>query len=72
MFTLELIFTLIQEAENEAEKIVKKGLGNNHAYSITGVRSVDVTKPTKKEKVPLLRIRNPWGQREWTGPWRDS
>lgn len=61
-----------KEVKSEADKILKKGLGNNHAYSITALRSVEVTKPTKKEKVPLLRIRNPWGQREWTGPWRDS
>ncbi|KRT83111.1 Peptidase, partial [Oryctes borbonicus] len=46
-----------------------KGLQCGHAYSITNVRYVH--KKDSPEKVPLLRLRNPWGLFEWNGPWSD-
>lgn len=44
------------------------GLYDFHAYSITGVNRVKLS-PIKI--VDLLRIRNPWGQCEWSGAWSD-
>jgi hypothetical protein len=46
-----------------------EGLLSGHAYSITKVVVV-VTANTHK-RVPLLRIRNPWGKCEWKGAWSD-
>ncbi|KAK2843395.1 hypothetical protein Q7C36_011610 [Tachysurus vachellii] len=44
------------------------GLVKGHAYSVTAVgESVK-----KKSKVHLVRLRNPWGQVEWNGPWSDN
>jgi len=49
------------------------GLIRGHAYSITDVKLVDIETPRVRGKIPLLRIRNPWGnEAEWTGPWSDG
>lgn len=41
------------------------GLVPNHAYSVTGSMELDAG------KIRLLRVRNTWGRREWTGKWND-
>ncbi|KAL5009574.1 hypothetical protein ScPMuIL_011879 [Solemya velum] len=45
----------------------KFGLIGNHAYSVTGFSDVKMS----GKSVDLLRVRNPWGETEWTGPWSD-
>ncbi|KAL8943829.1 MAG: hypothetical protein Q9216_000822 [Gyalolechia sp. 2 TL-2023] len=42
----------------------RKGVVRMHAYSIQEAREI------KGER--LLRIRNPWGDTEWQGPWSDG
>ncbi|XP_036397500.1 calpain-3 isoform X3 [Megalops cyprinoides] len=44
------------------------GLVKGHAYSVTAVEEVRY----KETKVRLVRLRNPWGQVEWNGPWSDN
>eukprot|EP00743_Colponemidia_sp_Colp-15_P007593 GILK01008210.1.p1 GENE.GILK01008210.1~~GILK01008210.1.p1 ORF type:complete len:964 (+),score=253.64 GILK01008210.1:418-2892(+) len=49
------------------------GIVAGHAYSILDVVEI----PAKKQKADhqshrLLRLRNPWGQKEWNGKWSDS
>uniref|UniRef100_A0A8C6RHE7 Calpain-3 n=1 Tax=Nannospalax galili TaxID=1026970 RepID=A0A8C6RHE7_NANGA len=44
------------------------GLVKGHAYSVTGLEEALF----KGEKVRLVRLRNPWGQVEWTGSWSDG
>ncbi|XP_040892989.1 calpain-9 isoform X2 [Toxotes jaculatrix] len=53
-------------AESEAKTTT--GLVKGHAYSITGLEEVNF----RGQKVQLIRIRNPWGQVEWNGPWSDN
>uniref|UniRef100_A0A8C2PSA0 Calpain 8 n=1 Tax=Cyprinus carpio TaxID=7962 RepID=A0A8C2PSA0_CYPCA len=43
-------------------------LVKGHAYSVTGAEEVH----SYGRLVQLVRIRNPWGQVEWTGPWSDN
>uniref|UniRef100_A0A671WYD1 Calpain-3 n=1 Tax=Sparus aurata TaxID=8175 RepID=A0A671WYD1_SPAAU len=46
------------------------GLVKGHAYSVTAVEEVKLVH--KEAKVRLVRLRNPWGQVEWNGPWSDN
>uniref|UniRef100_A0A9J8DJZ6 Calpain 9 n=1 Tax=Cyprinus carpio carpio TaxID=630221 RepID=A0A9J8DJZ6_CYPCA len=57
---------ITSSAESEAQTTT--GLVKGHAYSITGVEEVNY----RGAKVQLIRVRNPWGQVEWNGPWSDN
>uniref|UniRef100_A0A4W6G9J5 Calpain 9 n=1 Tax=Lates calcarifer TaxID=8187 RepID=A0A4W6G9J5_LATCA len=57
---------ITSSAESEAK--TSTGLVKGHAYSITGLEEVNY----RGQKVQLIRIRNPWGQVEWNGPWSDN
>ncbi|XP_035928893.1 calpain-5 isoform X4 [Halichoerus grypus] len=52
------------------------GLVKGHAYAITEVRKVRLGHGLlaffKSEKLDMIRLRNPWGEREWNGPWSDT
>uniref|UniRef100_A0A671SXQ0 Calpain-5-like n=1 Tax=Sinocyclocheilus anshuiensis TaxID=1608454 RepID=A0A671SXQ0_9TELE len=52
------------------------GLVKGHAYAVTDVRKVRLGTGLlaffKSEKLSMIRMRNPWGQREWNGAWSDS
>ncbi|KAM4023089.1 calpain-9 isoform 2-T2 [Anomaloglossus baeobatrachus] len=53
-------------AETEAK--TPQGLVKGHAYSITGMDTVNY----RGQMIQLIRLRNPWGQVEWNGPWSDN
>uniref|UniRef100_A0A1A8EZW2 Calpain 5a n=1 Tax=Nothobranchius korthausae TaxID=1143690 RepID=A0A1A8EZW2_9TELE len=52
------------------------GLVKGHAYAVTDVRRVRLGHGLlaffKSDKLSMIRMRNPWGEREWNGPWSDS
>uniref|UniRef100_A0A7M4G313 Calpain-3 n=1 Tax=Crocodylus porosus TaxID=8502 RepID=A0A7M4G313_CROPO len=50
------------------ETRLASGLVQGHAYSVTAVEEVTF----KEDKIRLVRLRNPWGQVEWNGPWSDK
>ncbi|XP_023684021.1 calpain-2 catalytic subunit-like [Paramormyrops kingsleyae] len=52
----------------DSEAITVQKLVKGHAYSLTGASEVDY----RGGKEKLVRIRNPWGQVEWTGAWSDN
>ncbi|XP_030052298.1 calpain-9 [Microcaecilia unicolor] len=57
---------ITSSAETEAK--TPQGLIKGHAYSITALDEVNY----RGQKVQLIRVRNPWGQVEWNGPWSDN
>ncbi|XP_063857793.1 calpain-B-like [Scylla paramamosain] len=58
---------------NVVEARCDNGLVRGHAYSITRIKYCDIQTPRVSGKIPLVRIRNPWGnEAEWVGPWSDK
>ena len=58
---------------SQIESTLPNGLIRGHAYSITSVKFVQLKTSRVAGKIPLLRIRNPWGnEAEWKGAWSDS
>uniref|UniRef100_A0A6Q2XKT2 Calpain-1 catalytic subunit n=1 Tax=Esox lucius TaxID=8010 RepID=A0A6Q2XKT2_ESOLU len=53
---------------SDMEAVTFKKLVKGHAYSLTGVEQVSYRGIMTK----LVRVRNPWGQVEWTGAWSDN
>uniref|UniRef100_G3UET3 Calpain-1 catalytic subunit n=1 Tax=Loxodonta africana TaxID=9785 RepID=G3UET3_LOXAF len=52
----------------DMEAVTFKKLGKGHAYSVTGAKQVNY----RGQMVSLIRMRNPWGEVEWTGAWSDG
>ncbi|KAL9000704.1 MAG: hypothetical protein Q9169_000740 [Polycauliona sp. 2 TL-2023] len=53
-----------QGSADAEQRTARKGVIRMHAYSVMEAREI------KGER--LLRIRNPWGDTEWQGPWSDG
>uniref|UniRef100_A0A672LPZ7 Calpain-1 catalytic subunit n=1 Tax=Sinocyclocheilus grahami TaxID=75366 RepID=A0A672LPZ7_SINGR len=52
----------------DQEAVTFKKLVKGHAYSVTAVEEVVY----RGNMTKLVRIRNPWGEVEWTGAWSDD
>ncbi|KFP75629.1 Calpain-5, partial [Acanthisitta chloris] len=59
---------------SEAETAM--GLVAGHAYSVTAIRKLHLGERLvfsfKAEKLFMIRLRNPWGKKEWNGAWSDN
>ncbi|KAK2714354.1 hypothetical protein QYM36_008803 [Artemia franciscana] len=63
----------IEPDSNVVEAETPVGLIKGHAYSITDVRLIRIQTPRVSGKIPMVRIKNPWGnEAEWNGAWGDK
>ncbi|XP_053555289.1 calpain-6 isoform X2 [Bombina bombina] len=62
--------------DEDMEAVTPMGLVKGHAYSVTEIKKVPLGTTTlcfgKSEKLFMIRMRNPWGKREWRGAWSDE
>lgn len=60
----------VDEEENlSGSKIGKKNLVPSHVYSLLNVS--EIYHPSRGEQ-RLIKLRNPWGNKEWKGDWSDE
>ncbi|XP_046990886.1 calpain-9-like [Schistocerca americana] len=62
-----LVASINPEKESRRQLRLRNGLVTQHAYSVTGLARVR----GPLGETPLVRLRNPWGRGEWTGPWSE-
>jgi len=63
----------IEAVPGRTEAELTNGLICGHAYSITKVAAMNIKTSRTSGKIPMVRIRNPWGnEAEWNGAWSDK
>jgi len=63
----------IEAMPGRVEAELSNGLIMGHAYSITCVTMVDIKTRSRTGQIPMVRVRNPWGnEAEWKGAWSDK
>ncbi|CAI9743032.1 calpain-2 catalytic subunit-like [Octopus vulgaris] len=69
MSTMQSMFSCgIVDKDYETEGKTSAGLFAFHAYGIIKLMKVQY----QGKEVGLVKLRNPWGKKEWNGPWSDS
>ncbi|NXK64722.1 CAN5 protein, partial [Sylvietta virens] len=70
------ISCFISSSGRPSEAETEMGLIVGHAYSVTAIRKLRLGERLlfsfKAEKLFMIRLRNPWGKKEWHGAWSDS
>ena len=60
-------YLMIVASEHEKNES-KKGIVSGHCYSVLDLKLVKLSDGTEK----IVKLRNPWGHKEWTGDWSDE
>jgi len=73
-----LVCCAIRARKGEEQEKTEYGLVKGHAYGVTAVKKVPIGDTglvaffKGREKVALVRLRNPWGEKEWSGAFSDG
>ncbi|CAJ0951633.1 unnamed protein product, partial [Mesorhabditis belari] len=76
-----VIAAIAARTKEEIEETLDCGLVKGHAYAVTDVRFIELNAKEKSissfllgsmEKQRMIRLQNPWGEKEWNGPWSDG
>lgn len=64
------------QSNDEMEMQLETGLVKGHAYTINTVNTIPIGESFfsrfNAENIYLVKLRNPWGNREWNGAWSDD
>ena len=70
------LYSFAQANDREKGEIMDNCLVKGHGYGVTDVKSIKLAKPLQKQlgssTIQLVRLRNPWGTKEWNGSWSDE
>lgn len=65
--------------KDDIEKPLECGLVKGHAYAVTDVRYIELDAKSRgiiffvaAERKLMIRLQNPWGEKEWNGAWSDA
>nr|XP_032622890.1 calpain-6 [Chelonoidis abingdonii] len=68
--------SITTSSPSDTEVETEMGLIIGHAYSVTAIQKVRLGERLlfsfKSEKLFMIRMRNPWGKKEWNGAWSDQ
>ncbi|CEF61728.1 Peptidase C2, calpain, catalytic domain and Peptidase C2, calpain, large subunit, domain III and Peptidase C2, calpain, domain III and Peptidase C2, calpain family-containing protein [Strongyloides ratti] len=74
-----LVAAIAAQNKEEIEESLVCGLVKGHAYAVTAVRYIDLDARNasfkffnKFERKMMIRLQNPWGEKEWNGSWSDG
>uniref|UniRef100_A0A915AZC1 Calpain catalytic domain-containing protein n=2 Tax=Parascaris univalens TaxID=6257 RepID=A0A915AZC1_PARUN len=74
-----IVAAIATKKKEEIEETLSCGLVKGHAYAVTAVRYIDLDAKgrsfiffTSVERQMMIRLQNPWGEKEWNGPWSDG
>ncbi|XP_064645832.1 calpain-5-like [Lineus longissimus] len=66
----------IECGQEQVGSDAQHGLIKGHGYMLTNVMDMSLPKPLQaqynKPSIKMIRLNNPWGTKEWTGPWSDD
>jgi len=66
-----IIWASSGEGQLNKKRYDEMGLISEHAYAVISAIVIKVDQDSGEE-VRLLKLRNPWGHKEWLGKWSDS
>uniref|UniRef100_A0A1I7WSF7 Calpain catalytic domain-containing protein n=1 Tax=Heterorhabditis bacteriophora TaxID=37862 RepID=A0A1I7WSF7_HETBA len=77
-----IVAAIAPKTKDEIEQTLDCGLVKGHAYAVTAVRFVELDAKSSNgfsslifgsfDRQQMIRLQNPWGEKEWNGPWSDN
>ncbi|VDO28898.1 unnamed protein product [Onchocerca flexuosa] len=73
-----IVAAIAAKNKKEIEETLECGLVKGHAYAVTAVRFIELNAKSHSsffatvERQMMIRLQNPWGEKEWNGPWSDG
>ena len=69
------LFQKILESSNQKTLMGCSSMNGSNSKSIDGIvqgHAYTIAEAKSNGNIDLIRVRNPWGRSEWTGPWSDN